>query len=72
MRGRRVPARLAAKGRAGRGTPHQCPQEPRAQLGTIIEHAKLILGDTLPVISSGMEEKDMQSLVASAVCIAGA
>ena len=29
----------------------------------VIEHAKLILADTLPVIASGMQEKEMQSLV---------
>lgn len=29
----------------------------------VIEHAKLILADTLPVIAYGMQEKEMQSLV---------
>ncbi|MGH8666890.1 MAG: MmgE/PrpD family protein [Burkholderiales bacterium] len=30
----------------------------------VIEHAKLILSDTLPVIASGMQESEMRSLVA--------
>lgn len=41
------------------------PSTPGSRIPpAVIEHTKLILSDTLPVIASGMPEREMQSLVA--------